>query len=115
MTDEIKRAIVIFLLVIVCLVCGFCCGYYYQSARLDRIQTRLDAAEEQQRETAGNIGKAETGVDDATETAGRIEDSVDESRGVEQSTSEILDRIEERVDKVEAENGQRQCGFGLLR
>ena len=107
MTDEIKRAITIFLLVIVCLVCGFCCGYYYQSARLDRLQTRLDAAEEQQRETAGNIREAETGVDNAKETAGRIEDSVDESRRVEQSTSEILDRIEERIEKVEAENGQR--------
>lgn len=107
MTNEIKRAITIFVLVIVCLVCGFCCGYYYQPARLDRIQTRLDTAEEQQRETAGNIGEAEAGVDNAKETAGRIEDSVDESRRVEQSTSEILDRIEERIEKVEAENGQR--------
>lgn len=107
MTNEIKRAIAIFLLVIVCLICGFCCGYYYQSARLDRIQTRLDTAEEQQQETAGNIGKAESGVDDAKETTERIEDSVDESRRVEQSTSEILDRIEERIEKVEAENGQR--------
>ena len=107
MTNEIKRAITIFVLAIVCLVCGFCCGYYYQSARLDRPQTRLDAAEEQQRETAGNIREAETGVDNAKETAGRIEDSVDESRGVEQSTSEILDRIGERIEKVEAENGQR--------
>lgn len=107
MTNEIKRAIAIFVLAIVCLVCGFCCGYDYQSARLDKLQTRLDAAEEQQRETAGNIREAETGVDNAKETAGRIEDSVDESRRVEQSTSEILDRIEERIEKVEAENGQR--------
>ncbi len=107
MTNEIKRAIAIFLLVIVCLVCGFCCGYYYKPARLDGIQTRLDTAGEQQQETAGNIGKAESGVDDAKETTERIEDSVDESRGVEQSTSEILDRIEERIGKVEAENGQR--------
>lgn len=107
MTNEIKRAITIFVLAAVCLVCGFCCGYYYQPARLDRIQTRLDAAEEQQRETASNIGQAEAGVDNAKETAGRIEDSVDESRRVEQSTSEILDRIEERIEKVEAENGQR--------
>lgn len=105
--DKISHGIAICLLAIVCLVCGFCCGYYYQPARLDRIQTRLDAAEEQQRETAGNIREAETGVDDAKETAGRIEDSVDESRRVEQSTSEILDRIEERIEKVEAENGQR--------
>lgn len=105
--DKIAHGIAVCLLAIVCLVCGFCCGYYYQPARLDRLQTRLDAAEEQQRETAGNIREAEAGVDDAKETAGRIEDSVDESRRVEQSTSEILDRIEERVEKVEAENGQR--------
>jgi multidrug resistance efflux pump len=105
--DKIAQGIAVCLLAIVCLVCGFCCGYYYQPARLDRLQTRLDAAEEQQRETAGNIREAEAGVDDAKETAGRIEDSVDESRRVEQSTSEILDRIEERVEKVEAENGQR--------
>ena len=107
MTNEIKRAIVIFVLAIVCLVCGFCCGYYYQPARLDRLQTRLDAAEEQQQETAGNIGQAEAGVDNAKETTGRIEDSVDESRRIEQSTSEILDRIEERIEKVEAENSKR--------
>ena len=105
--DKIAHGIAVCLLAIVCLVCGFCCGYYYQPARLDRLQTRLDAAEEQQRETAGNIREAETGVDNAKETAGRIEDSVDESRRVEQSTSEILDRIEERIEKVEAENGQR--------
>ena len=107
MTNEIKRAIVIFVLALICFISGFCCGYDYQSERLDRLKTRLDAAEEQQRETAGNIGKAETGVDNAKETTGRIEDSVDESRRVEQSTSEILDRIEERIEKVEAENGQR--------
>ena len=107
MTNEIKRAIVIFVLALVCFISGFSCGYDYQSERLDRLQTRLDAAEEQQRETAGNIGKAETGVGNAKETTGRIEDSVDESRRVEQSTSEILDRIEERIEKVEAENGQR--------
>ena len=105
--DEIAQGIAVCLLAIVCLVCGFCCGYDYQSERLDRLQTRLDAAEEQQRETAGNIGKAEAGVDNAKETTGRIEDSVDESRRIEQSTSEILDRIEERIEKVEAENGQR--------
>ena len=105
--DKIAHGIAVCLLAIVCLVCGFCFGYYYQPARLDRIQTRLDAAEEQQRETAGNIREAETGVDNAQETAGRIEDSVDENRRVEQSTSEILDRIEERIEKVEAENGQR--------
>ena len=107
MTNEIKRAIVIFVLVLVCFISGFCCGYDYQSERLDRLQTRLDAAEEQQRETAGNIGKAETGVDNAKETAGRIESGVDESRRIEQSTSEILDRIEERIEKVEAENSKR--------
>ena len=107
MTNEIKRAIVIFVLALVCFISGFSCGYYYQSERLDRLQTRLDAAEEQQRETVGNIGKAEAGVDNAKETTGRIEDSVDESRRIEQSTSEILDRIEERIEKVEAENGQR--------
>lgn len=108
MTDgKIAHGIAVCLLAIVCLVCGFCCGYYYQPARLDRLQTRLDAAEEQQRETAGNIREAETGVDNTQETAGRIEDSVDESRRVEQSTSEIIDRIEERIEKVEAENGQR--------
>lgn len=107
MTNEIKRAIVIFVLALVCFISGFSCGYDYQSERLDRLQTRLDTAEEQQQETAGNIGKAESGVDDAKETTERIEDSVDESRRVEQSTSEILDRIEERIEKVEAENGQR--------
>ena len=107
MTNEIKRAIVIFVLALVCFIGGFCCGYDYQSERLDRLQTRLDAAEEQQRETAGNIGKAEAGVDNAKETTGRIEDSVDESRRIEQSTSEILDRIEERIEKVEAENSKR--------
>ena len=107
MTNEIKSAIVIFVLALVCFISGFCFGYDYQSERLDRLQTRLDAAEEQQRETAGNIGKAEAGVDNAKETTGRIEDSVDESRRIEQSTSEILDRIEERIEKVEAENGQR--------
>ena len=107
MTNEIKRAIVIFVLAIVCLVCGFCCGYDYQSERLDRLQTRLDAAEEQQRETADNIREAEAGVDNAKETTGRIESGVDESRRIEQSTSEILDRIEERIEKVEAENSKR--------
>lgn len=108
MTNEkITQGIAVCLLALVCLVCGFCFGYYYQPARLDRVQARLDTAEEQQRETAGNIREAETGVDNAKETAGRIEDSVDESRRVEQSTSEILDRIEERIEKVEAENGQR--------
>ena len=107
MTNEIKRAIIIFVLALVCFISGFSCGYNYQSERLDRLQTRLDAAEEQQRETAGNIGKAESGVDDAEETTERIEDSVDESRRVEQSTSEILDRIGGRIEKVEAENGQR--------
>ena len=105
--DEIAQGIAVCLLAIVCFICGFSCGYDYQSERLDRLQTRLDAAEEQQRETAGNIGKAEAGVDNAKETTGRIEDSVDESRRVEQSTSEILDRIEERIEKVEAENGKR--------
>lgn len=107
MTNEIKRAIVIFVFALVCFIGGFGFGYSYQSERLDRLQTRLDTAEEQQQETAGNIGKAESGVDDAKETTERIEDSVDESRRVEQSTSEILDRIEERIEKVEAENGQR--------
>ena len=107
MTNEIKRAIVIFVLAIVCLVCGFCCGYDYKSERLERLQTRLDAAEEQQRETADNIREAETGVDNAKETTGRIESGVDESRRIEQSTSEILDRIEERIEKVEAENSKR--------
>lgn len=107
MTNEIKRAIVIFVLALVCFISGFCCGYDYQSERLDRLQTRLDAAEEQQRETAGNIEKAETGVDNAKETTGRIESGVDEIRRIEQSTSEILDRIEERIEKVEAENSKR--------
>ena len=107
MTNEIKRAIVIFVLASVCFICGFCCGYDYQSERLEGLQTRLDAAEEQQQETVGNIGKAEAGADNAKETTGRIENSVDESRRIEQSTSEILDRIEERIEKVEAENGQR--------
>ncbi len=107
MTNEIKRAIVIFVFALVCFIGGFGFGYNYQSERLDRLQTRLDAAEEQQQETANNIGKAETGVDNAKETTGRIESSVDESRRIEQSTSEILDRIEERIEKVEAENGKR--------
>lgn len=107
MTNEIKRAIVIFVLAIVCFVGGFSCGYDYQSERLDGLQTRLNAAEEQQRETAGNIGKAEAGVDNVKETTGRIEIGVDESRRIEQSTSEILDRIEERIEKVEAENSKR--------
>jgi F0F1-type ATP synthase membrane subunit b/b' len=107
MTNEIKRAIVIFVFALVCFIGGFGFGYNYQSERLDRLQTRLDAAEEQQQETASNIGKAEAGVDNAKETTGRIESSVDESRRVEQSTSEILDRIEERIEKVEAENGKR--------
>lgn len=107
MTNEIKRTIVIFVFALVCFVGGFSCGYNYQSERLDRLQTRLDAAEEQQQETASNIGKAETGVDNAKETTGRIESSVDESRRIEQSTSEILDRIEERIEKVEAENSKR--------
>ena len=107
MTNEIKRAIVIFVLALVCFISGFSCGYDYQSERLDRLQTRLDAAEEQQQETASNIGKAEAGVDNAKETTGRIESGVDESRRIEQSTSEILDRIEERIEKVEAENSQR--------
>ena len=104
MTNETKRIVTIVLLAIVCFFSGFCFGYHYQSGRLDKLQTRLDAAEEQQRETAGNIREAEAGVDNAKETAGRIEDSVDESRRIEQSTSEILDRIEERIKKVEAEN-----------
>lgn len=107
MTNEIKRAIVIFMLALVCFISGFSCGYDYQSERLDRLQTRLDAAEEQQQETAGNIGKAEAEVDNAKETTGRIESGVDESRRIEQSTSEILDRIEERIEKVEAENSKR--------
>lgn len=107
MTNEIKRTIVIFVLVLVCFISGFSCGYDYQSERLDRLQERLDTAEEQQQETAGNIGKAETGVDNAKETAGRVESGVDESRRVEQSTSEILDRIEERIEKIEAENSKR--------
>ena len=107
MTNEIKRAIVIFVFALVCFIGGFGFGYNYQSERLDRLQTRLDAAEEQQQETASNIGKAEAGVDNAKETAGRIESSVDESRRIEQSTSEILDRIEERIEKVEAENSKR--------
>lgn len=107
MTNEIKRAIVIFVFALVCFIGGFGFGYNYQSERLDRLQTRLDAAEEQQQETASNIGKAEAGVDNAKETTGRIESSVDESRRVEQSTSEILDRIEERIEKVEAENSKR--------
>lgn len=107
MTNEIKRAIVIFMFALVCFIGGFGFGYNYQSERLDRLQTRLDATEEQQQETASNIGKAETGVDNAKETTGRIESGVDESRRIEQSTSEILDRIEERIEKVEAENGKR--------
>ena len=107
MTNEIKRAIVIFVFALVCFIGGFGFGYNYQSERLDRLQTRLDAAEEQQQETASNIGKAEAGVDNAKETAGRIESSVDESRRIEQSTSEILDRIDERIEKVEAENSKR--------
>ena len=107
MTNEIKRAIVIFVFALVCFIGGFGFGYSYQSERLDRLQTRLDAAEEQQQETASNIGKAEAGVDNAKETTGRIESGVDESRRIEQSTSEILDRIEERIEKVEAENSQR--------
>lgn len=107
MTNEIKRAIVIFVFALVCFVGGFGFGYNYQSERLDRLQTRLDAAEEQQQETASNIGKAEAGVDNAKETTGRIESGIDESRRIEQSTSEILDRIEERIEKVEAENSQR--------
>ena len=107
MTNEIKRAIVIFVFALVCFIGGFGFGYNYQSERLDRLQTRLDAAEEQQQETANNIGKAEAGVDNAKETTGRIESSVDESRRIEQSTSEILDRIEERIEKVEAENSKR--------
>lgn len=107
MTNEIKRTIVIFVLALVCFISGFSCGYDYQSERLDKLQTRLDTAEEQQRETAGNIGKAETGADNAKETAGRVESGVDESRRVEQSTSEILDRIEERIEKIEAENSKR--------
>lgn len=107
MTNEIKRAIVIFVFALVCFIGGFGFGYNYQSERLDRLQTRLDAAEEQQQETASNIGKAEAGVDNAKETTGRIESSVDESRRIEQSTSKILDRIEERIEKVEAENGKR--------
>lgn len=106
MTNEIKRAIVIFVFALVCFIGGFGFGYNYQSERLDRLQTRLDAAEEQQQETASNIGKAEAGVDNAKETTGRIESSVDESRRIEQSTSEILDRIEERIEKVEAENSK---------
>lgn len=104
MTNEIKRIITVILFAAICFLSGFCCGYYYQSGRLDRLQARLDAAEEQQQETAGNIRKAEAGVDNAKETTGRIEDGVDESRRIEQSTSEILDRIEERIKKVEAEN-----------
>ncbi len=104
MTNEIKRIITVILFAAICFLSGFCCGYHYQSERLDRLQARLDAAEEQQRETADNIREAETGVGNAKETAGRIEDSVDESRRIEQSTSEILDRIEERIKKVEAEN-----------
>lgn len=107
MTNEIKRAIVIFVFALVCFIGGFGFGYNYQSERLDRLQARLDAAEEQQQETASNIGKAEAGVDNAKETTGRIESNVDESRRIEQSTSKILDRIEERIEKVEAENGKR--------
>lgn len=107
MTNEIKRTIVIFVLALVCFIGGFSCGYDYQSERLDKLQTRLDTAEEQQQETAGNIGKAEAGADNAKETTGRIESGVDESRRVEQSTSEILDRIEERIEEIEAENSKR--------
>ena len=105
--DKIAHGIAVCVLALVCTLSGFCIGYNYQSERLDRLQTRLDAAEEQQRETASNIGKAEAGVDNAKETTGRIESSVDESRRIEQSTSKILDRIEERIEKVEAENGKR--------
>ena len=105
--DKIAHGIAVCVLALVCILSGFCIGYHYQSGRLDRLQTRLDAAEEQQQETASNIGKAEAGVDNAKETTGRIESSVDESRRIEQSTSKILDRIEERIEKVEAENGKR--------
>ena len=107
MTNEIKRTIVIFVLALVCFISGFSCGYDYQSERLDKLQTRLDTTEEQQQETAGNIGKAEAGTDNAKETTGRIESGVDESRRIEQSTSEILDRIEERIEKIEDENSKR--------
>lgn len=107
MTNEIAHGIAVCVFALVCILCGFCIGYNYQSERLDRLQTRLDTAEEQQRETASNIREAETGVDNAKETVGRIEDGVDESRRIEQSTSEILDRIEERIKKVEAENSNR--------
>lgn len=107
MTNEIKKYVVVFALSFACFLGGFCSGYYYQSGRLASLQTRLEAAEEQQRETARNIEQAETGIDNAKETTGRIEDGVDESRRIEQSTTEILDRIQERIEKVEAENSKR--------
>ena len=103
MTNEIKKYLAMFALIVAIFIGGFCSGYYYQSGRLDRLQERLDIIAEQQQETARKIGQAETGIDTAKET-GRIEDSVDESRRVEQSTTEILERIQERIEKVEAEN-----------
>ena len=93
-----------FALIVTIFIGGFCSGYYYQSERLDRLQERLDIATEQQQETARNIGQAKEGVDDAQDTTDKISDSVDESRRVEQSTTEILNRIQERIEKVETEN-----------
>lgn len=104
MTNEIKKYLAMFALIVAIFIGGFCSGYYYQSGRLDRLQERLDIIAEQQQETVRNIGQAETGIDTAKDTTGRIEDSVDESRRVEQSTTEILERIQKRIEKVEAEN-----------
>lgn len=104
MTNEIKKYLAMFALIVAIFIGGFCSGYYYQSDRLDRLQERLDIATEQQQETARNIGQAKEGVDDAQDTADKISDSVDESRRVEQSTTEILNRIQERIEKVETEN-----------
>lgn len=83
---------------------GFCTGYFHQQSRLEQLEERLAVASEQQQETARNIGEAERGVTDAQETTGRIEDSVDESRRIEQSSETILGRIQSLIEKVEAEN-----------
>lgn len=107
MTNETKGYLARFAFMLAIFIAGICSGYFYQSGRLDKLQTRLELAEEQQRETASNIKQAEAGVNDAQETTGRIEDSIDESRRVEQSTTEILDRIQKRIEKADAENSRR--------
>lgn len=91
-------------LLVVMWALGFCTGYFHQQGRLEQLEERLAVAEEQQQEAARNIGEAKGRVTDAQETTGRLEDGVNESRRIEQSSETILNRIQTLINKVEAEN-----------